>query len=296
MEWIIANMAPLMFGALVLFLLFGYPVAFALAANGIVFGLLGIELGLLTPALFQALPERIFGIMANDTLLAIPFFTFMGLILERSGMAEDLLDTIGQLFGPLRGGLAYAVILVGVIMMTYVLFGGMIASVGSFFAGTGSTGAGSGGSVPVPDTGNFAIAHTGGLIGLDRLATRSYSASVFAGAPKYHTGGLVAGERPIIAKVGEGAFTPRQMDNADRLLGAALSRTVAANVQITVHNNAGNTEAKAQWSQGADSSVQIDIFVEEIEGRMNRRIARGEGMAPMLEQRYGLNPVAGSYR
>jgi TRAP-type mannitol/chloroaromatic compound transport system permease large subunit len=115
-EFIIANMAPLMFGALVLFLLFGYPVAFALAANGIVFGLIGIELGLLTPALFQALPERIFGIMANDTLLAIPFFTFMGLILERSGMAEDLLDTIGQLFGPMRGGLAYAVIFVGALL------------------------------------------------------------------------------------------------------------------------------------------------------------------------------------
>ncbi|MBS1190760.1 MAG: transporter large permease subunit [Rhodocyclaceae bacterium] len=116
MEWVIANMAPLMFGALVLFLLFGYPVAFSLAANGIVFGLIGIELGLLQPQLFQALPERVFGIMANDTLLAIPFFTFMGLILERSGMAEDLLDTIGQLFGPLRGGLAYAVIFVGALL------------------------------------------------------------------------------------------------------------------------------------------------------------------------------------
>ncbi len=116
MEWVIANMAPLMFGALILFLLLGYPVAFALAANGIVFGLLGIELGLLTPALFQALPERVFGIMANDTLLAIPFFTFMGLVLERSGMAEDLLDTIGQLFGSVRGGLAYAVIFVGALL------------------------------------------------------------------------------------------------------------------------------------------------------------------------------------
>lgn len=116
MEWIIANMAPLMFGSLILFLLFGYPVAFALAANGIVFGLLGIELGLLQPQLFQALPERIFGIMLNDTLLAIPFFTFMGLILERSGMAEDLLDTIGQLFGPVRGGLAFAVIFVGALL------------------------------------------------------------------------------------------------------------------------------------------------------------------------------------
>src|SRR6266508_3551927 len=101
-QFLIANMAPLMFAALVVFLLFGYPVSF--------------ELGLLTPALFGALPERIFGIMSNDTLLAVPFFTFMGLILERSGMAEDLLDTIGQLFGPIRGGLAYAVIFVGALL------------------------------------------------------------------------------------------------------------------------------------------------------------------------------------
>ena len=115
-EILIANMAPLMFVALIAFLLLGFPVAFALAANGLVFGLIGVELGLLTPALFQALPERVFGIMRNDTLLAIPFFTFMGLILERSGMAEDLLDTIGQLFGPLRGGLAYAVIFVGALL------------------------------------------------------------------------------------------------------------------------------------------------------------------------------------
>lgn len=114
--FIVANMAPLMFSALVVFLLLGYPVAFALAANGLLFGFLGIELGLLQPALFQALPERVFGIMRNDTLLAIPFFTFMGLILERSGMAEDLLDTVGQLFGPLRGGLAYAVIFVGALL------------------------------------------------------------------------------------------------------------------------------------------------------------------------------------
>jgi tripartite ATP-independent transporter DctM subunit len=114
--FLIANMAPLMFGALVVFLMLGYPVAFALAANGLFFGIIGIELGLLTPYLLQALPERLFGIMSNDTLLAIPFFTFMGLILERSGMAEDLLDTIGQLFGPLRGGLAYAVVFVGALL------------------------------------------------------------------------------------------------------------------------------------------------------------------------------------
>jgi tripartite ATP-independent transporter DctM subunit len=114
--FIVANMAPLMFTALVFLLLFGYPVAFALAANGLFFAIIGIELGLLGPELLQALPERIFGIMRNDTLLAIPFFTFMGLILERSGMAEDLLDTIGQLFGPFRGGLAYAVIFVGALL------------------------------------------------------------------------------------------------------------------------------------------------------------------------------------
>ncbi|HZP87647.1 MAG TPA: TRAP transporter large permease subunit [Burkholderiales bacterium] len=115
-QFIIDNMAPLMFAALVVFLLLGYPVAFALGAIGLSFGMLGVELGLLSAELFQALPERIFGIMANDTLLAIPFFTFMGLILERSGMAEDLLDTIGQLFGPVRGGLAYAVIFVGALL------------------------------------------------------------------------------------------------------------------------------------------------------------------------------------
>ena len=115
-EFLIANMAPIMFASMIVFLLAGFPVAFALAANGVLFGLIGIELGLLGPQLFQALPDRIFGIMANETLLAVPFFTFMGLILERSGMAEDLLDTIGQLFGPIRGGLAYAVIFVGALL------------------------------------------------------------------------------------------------------------------------------------------------------------------------------------
>ncbi len=115
-QFIIANLAPLMFMALIVFMLFGYPIAFALAANGLLFGYLGIELDLLRPELLQALPQRIFGIMQNETLLAIPFFTFMGLILERSGMAEDLLDTIGQLFGPLPGGLAYAVIFVGALL------------------------------------------------------------------------------------------------------------------------------------------------------------------------------------
>jgi TRAP-type mannitol/chloroaromatic compound transport system permease large subunit len=114
--FLIANIAPLMFVSLIVVLLLGYPVAFSLAAVGIGYALLGIHLGLLTPSLVQALPERVWGVMSNDTLLAVPFFTFMGLILERSGMAEDLLDTIGQVFGPGRGGLAYAVIFVGALL------------------------------------------------------------------------------------------------------------------------------------------------------------------------------------
>ncbi|CAB3694256.1 MULTISPECIES: TRAP transporter large permease [Achromobacter] len=116
MEFLTANMAPIMFATLVVFLLMGFPVAFALAANGILFALIGIELGLLNAALFQALPQRIFGIISNDTLLAVPFFTLMGLVLERSGMAEDLLETIGQLFGTVRGGLAIAVVFVGAML------------------------------------------------------------------------------------------------------------------------------------------------------------------------------------
>jgi len=109
-------MAPLMFGGLVVFLLIGYPVAFSLAAVGLFFGFFGIEFGFFPVALLQALPERVFGILSNELLLAVPFFTFMGAILERCGLAEDMLERMGQLFGPVRGGLAYAVIIVGAIL------------------------------------------------------------------------------------------------------------------------------------------------------------------------------------
>ena len=114
--WIAANIAPVMFVSLLLFLLTGFPVAFALAACGIVFGFVAVELGLAPAQFFNALPLRLYGIMSNDVLLAIPFFTFMGLILERSRMAEDLLETIGQVFGGVRGGLAIAVIVVGAML------------------------------------------------------------------------------------------------------------------------------------------------------------------------------------
>ena len=116
------NLAPIMFFSMAAFLLIGYPISFALAANGLLFFLIGV---FLTPYstevnlgwnLLQALGDRVFGIMRNDVLLAIPFFTFMGIVLERSRMAEDLLETVGQLFGPVRGGLAMAVILVGALL------------------------------------------------------------------------------------------------------------------------------------------------------------------------------------
>ncbi|TFF21985.1 TRAP transporter large permease subunit [Jiella endophytica] len=122
-QFIAHNLAPIMFATLVVVLLLGYPVAFSLAAIGLAFFVIGVELAPLSSdinlfwPLLKALPDRFFGgVMSNDTLLAIPFFTFMGLILERSGMAEDLLETVGQLFGPLRGGLAYAVIFVGALL------------------------------------------------------------------------------------------------------------------------------------------------------------------------------------
>lgn len=116
MEFIASNFVPIMFTGLLVFLLMGFPVAFSLAATGLFFGFIGMEVGLFPSNLFQALPLRVFGIMQNDTLLAIPFFTFMGIILERSRMAEDLLETVAQVFGPVRGGLAVAVILVGALL------------------------------------------------------------------------------------------------------------------------------------------------------------------------------------
>jgi TRAP-type mannitol/chloroaromatic compound transport system permease large subunit len=115
-EFFTNSFVPIMFIGLVVFLLAGFPVAFSLAATGLFFGFIGMELGLFPSNLFHALPLRVFGIMQNDTLLAIPFFTLMGIILERSRMAEDLLETIAQVFGPLRGGLGIAVVLVGALL------------------------------------------------------------------------------------------------------------------------------------------------------------------------------------
>lgn len=110
------NIAPLMFVGLVVFMLIGYPAAFALAAVGLFFGFLSIELGLIAPDFLGNLTYQLYGVLSNELLLAIPFFTFMGVILEKCGLAEDLLEGFGQLFGGIRGGLSYAVILVGAVL------------------------------------------------------------------------------------------------------------------------------------------------------------------------------------
>ena len=123
------SMAPLMFAGMFLFLIIGYPVAFSLAALGLGFGILGVQLGFFVPDFLANLPLRVFGILSNDLLLAIPFFTFMGAILERCGLAEDLLESMGQAFGGVPGGLGYAVIAVGAVLgaITGTVAGSVIA-------------------------------------------------------------------------------------------------------------------------------------------------------------------------
>ena len=110
------NFAPLMFAGLIFIMLIGFPVAFSLAALGMGSGLIAIQMGWFPISFMSNLPLNMFGILSNDLLLAIPFFTFMGTILEKCGLAEDMLDSMGQLFGPVKGGLGYSVIIVGFIL------------------------------------------------------------------------------------------------------------------------------------------------------------------------------------
>ena len=110
------NFAPIMFAGLIVIMLIGFPVAFSLSALGLFSGFFAIEMGWFNPSFMGNLPLNVFGILSNETLLAIPFFTLMGAILEKCGLAEDMLDSMGQLFGPVRGGLGYSVIIVGFIL------------------------------------------------------------------------------------------------------------------------------------------------------------------------------------
>lgn len=107
---------PLMFAGLIIIMLIGFPVAFSLAALGLACGFFAVSQGWFPPEFMTALPQNVFGILSNDLLLAIPFFTLMGALLEKCGLAEDMLDSMGQLFGPVRGGLGYSVIIVGFIL------------------------------------------------------------------------------------------------------------------------------------------------------------------------------------
>ena len=136
------------------------------------------------------------------------------------------------------------------------------------------------------------MAHTGGVIGTDTLSSRQISPDVFEGAPRYHTGGLVGDEIPIIAKRGENVFTKGQMD----ALGTELNSKNPVKVNVNVHNNASGTKASASANKDAQGNVSIDVIVEQIESTIGKNISKGEGLSPILEQRYALNPAFGSYR
>lgn len=135
-------------------------------------------------------------------------------------------------------------------------------------------------------------AHTGGVIGTDTLSTKAVSPSVFENAPRFHTGGLVGGEIPIIAKKGETVFTPGQM----KALGAELNSKPPVYVNVNVVNKASGTRTTANPTRDMNGNVNLDIIVEQIEGAIGKNISKGEGLSPILEQRYALNPAYGSYR
>ena len=135
----------------------------------------------------------------------------------------------------------------------------------------------------------FAMAHTGGIIGADSLATKSASSLAFVGAPRFHGGGIVGDEVPIIAKCGEGVFTREQM----KALGDNGS---TVNISVNVINNAASdVKASVSQSNQGNGKFNLDIMIEKIESSMSRNVSKGTGLAPVLERRYGLNPAYGSY-
>lgn len=139
---------------------------------------------------------------------------------------------------------------------------------------------------------NANVAHSGGLLGADGLPSRQVDMGVFAGARRFHTGGLVSGEVPIIARQGEAVFTPGQL----RALGGAVAAKPQVNVEVNVINRANGVETRVEQQQQPDGSTRLDVIVEQMEARMARSISQGSGLAPTLERRYGLNPAAGAMR
>jgi hypothetical protein len=136
------------------------------------------------------------------------------------------------------------------------------------------------------------VAHSGGLVGAETMSSRSAPLGLFAGAPRFHGGGLVAGEVPIIARQGEAVFTPGQL----RALGGAVGAKSEVRVEVNVINRASGVEARVERQQQPDGGMRLDVIVEQMEARMSRSISQGSGLAPTLERRYGLNPAAGSFR
>ena len=135
----------------------------------------------------------------------------------------------------------------------------------------------------------FSIAHSGGIIGADNLAAKSASPLVFANATRFHSGGIVGDEVPIIAKRGEGVFTREQM----KALG---DNGTNVNISVNVINNAASdVKTSVSKSDQGNGKFNLDIMIEKIENSMSRNVSKGTGLAPALERRYGLNPAYGSY-
>ena len=171
------------------------------------------------------------------------------------------------------------------------LFEGIFSSIGSSIAGSLF----GGGTSPVgdfPAPGAVMVAHRGGVIGYDPLPRRLVDEGSFADARRFHGGGMVGNEVPIIARRGEGVFTQEQM----RALAPASGERPVVNVAVNVRNAAAGTEATADWRRDGNGNLVLDIMIEQVEGRIARNVGRGEGIAPTLERRYGLNPAAGAYR
>ncbi len=199
--------------------------------------------------------------------------------------AADLFNTIAE--EALRA--AYRI---AVVKPLGGLFEGIFSSIGSSIAGSLF---GGGTSSPVgdfPAPGPVMVAHGGGVIGADALPRRLAHEGSFADARRFHGGGLVGNEVPIIARRGEGVFTPEQM----RALAPASGERPVVNVAVNVRNAAPGTEATTDWRRDGNGNLTLDIMIEQVEGRIARNVGRGEGIAPTLERRYGLNPAAGAYR
>ena len=202
--------------------------------------------------------------------------------------AKDLFNTIAE--EALRAAYRMAVVapLGGIFDTIFSAIDGALAG------GIATTSSGTPMIGNFPDPGLVMTGHAGGVIGLDAFPARMVDQRVFDGASRYHRGGIVggAGDVPIWAQAGEGVFTPGQM----RSLALVSAAKPEVHVAVNVRNTAPGTRASADVRREPGGDLSLDIMIEQIEGGMARNIGRGQGMAPTLERRYGLNPAAGSFR